>query len=192
VTAAAADRLRADALRVLQAYRPDNPQQEATRLDFLSHLAEHPDAVWKSGPSAHFTASCLVLDEAAERVLLTHHRRAQRWLQFGGHLEPVDAGLRAAAEREASEESGIDQIRVTSSPVHLDRHRLAGDFGRCVEHLDFRYVGTVPGEADPVVSTESLDVRWWPLDALPPDCSEAIDDLLAAALMALSARKPIP
>jgi len=174
--------LHADAVRVLMAYQPADRQQEATRLDFLSHLDAHPDAVWKTGPPAHLTASCLVLDDDLEHVLMTHHRRARRWLQFGGHLEPADRGVRAAAQREAQEESGIGALRVTPVPVHLDRHRLIGDFGRCAEHLDLRYAATVPAGTRRQVSDESLDVRWWPIDALPDGRGDGIDGLLAAML----------
>ncbi|MEO7234971.1 MAG: NUDIX domain-containing protein [Lapillicoccus sp.] len=177
--------LQADAVRVLTAYQPSDPQQERTRLDLISHLAAHPDAVWKSGPPAHLTASCLVLDASLEHVLLTHHRRARQWFQFGGHLEPADRGVRAAAEREAREESGIDELRVSLTPVHLDRHRLVGDFGRCAEHLDIRYAATAPDGTLPTVSGESLDVRWWPASALPQDGGGLVQ-LVASARQALA------
>ena len=185
--------LHADAVRVLTAYEPADRQQEASRLDFLAHLAAHPDGVWKSGPPAHLTASCLVFDDDLEHVLLTHHRRARRWFQFGGHLEPADRGVRAAAGREAREESGLDGLRVTPVPVHLDRHWLVGDFGRCAEHLDVRYAATVPAGATPQVSTESLDVRWWPAGALPDGRGKELEGLVAAATSSLGAlRAPRP
>jgi 8-oxo-dGTP pyrophosphatase MutT (NUDIX family) len=166
---------------VLRAYEPTDRQQEGLRLEYLAFLADHPDGLWKSGPPAHLTASCLVLDEPLERVLLTHHRRARRWFQFGGHLEPADTSVRAAAAREAREESGIERLRVTPVPVHLDRHTLVGDFGRCREHLDIRYAATAPVGAEPVVSGESLDVRWWPVDGLPASHGEELGGLVAAA-----------
>ena len=56
-------------------------------------------------------------------------------------------------------------------PVHLDEHAVTfcGEPG-LVHHLDVRFVAVAPAGAVPVVSEESTDVRWWPVDALPePD-----------------------
>jgi 8-oxo-dGTP pyrophosphatase MutT (NUDIX family) len=55
----------------------------------------------------HLTASGVVLSADERRVLLIFHRRLQRWLQPGGHVEPEDADLPAAAEREVLEETGV-------------------------------------------------------------------------------------
>lgn len=180
------DALRADAIAALTAFTAPNADQERLRRDYLDHLDCHPDGMLKAGPPAHLTASCLVLDESGERVLLTHHRRARRWFQFGGHLEPGDAGLHAAASREAREESGLPDLVVRAGIVELNRHRLLGDFGPCQEHLDVRYAAVVPAGAAPAVSAESLDVRWWPVDALPEGPTGEVAMLVAAARAALA------
>ncbi|GAA1886488.1 NUDIX hydrolase [Lapillicoccus jejuensis] len=186
--------LHADAVRVLTAWEPPaaaRGPQELLRRDFLDHLARHPDGVAKAGPPAHLTASCVVLDADLAHVLLTHHRKARQWYQLGGHVEPLDRSLRAAAEREAREEGGIEGLRVTLAPVQLDRHRLVGAFGRCAEHLDVRYAAVAPAGARPVVSAESHDVRWWPVDDLPPGTAAELRapvDLARAALAADPAR----
>ena len=93
---------------------------------------------------AHLTASCLVLDGAGERVLLTLHRRARKWFQFGGHLRSGGPLAACGGAREAPEESGIDGLESLRVPVQLDRHLLLGDFGRCREHLDVRYAAIAP------------------------------------------------
>ena len=180
--------LHADAVSVLSRWQAPDGVQEGLRRDYLDHLATHPDGVAKAGPPAHLTASCLVVDEGHERVLLTLHRRARQWLQFGGHLEAEDPSLWAAGRREAREESGLASIEPLTNPVQLDRHVLVGDFGRCRQHLDVRYVAVAPAEAVGLVSEESLDVRWWPIGALPSGTRDELTPLVSLALRALGHR----
>ena len=185
---AAYARLRDDAIARLAAWPAPDPAQAHLRTAFLDHLTEHPDAMAKSGPPAHFTASVLVLDEDLTAVLLTHHRRARQWFQFGGHYEPGDASVWHAAAREAREESGLQDLVVLPEPVHLDRHRLVGDFGRCREHLDIRFAAVTPRQARHAVSEESLDVRWWPVAGLPVGTRAELAPLVHAAMRAARLR----
>lgn len=164
----------------LSAWQAPDGEQARLRLGLLEHLRAEPLAVAKTGPPAHLTASVVVLDESLRSVLLTHHRRARAWFQLGGHLEAGDATLHAAATREAVEESGIPTLAVLPEIVQLDRHVLAGDFGTCREHLDVRYVAVVPAGVTPAVGEESLELRWWPCDALPEQTRAELEPLVAA------------
>lgn len=175
-----------DAVRVLSAWTAPDDRQERLRAGYLDQLAAHADAVWKAGPPEHLTASCLVLDPAGDRTLLVHHAKGGFWVQPGGHLEAGDATLRDAAAREAREELGVDGLEVAADPVQLDRHALSSAFGRCREHLDVRYLAVAPADAQPLVSEESHDVAWWPVDALPPGAVPDLVHALAAARAALA------
>ena len=55
----------------------------------------------------HFTASGFVVSPDGSSLLLIHHRRLDRWLQPGGHIDPEDASPIAAAAREVTEETGV-------------------------------------------------------------------------------------
>jgi 8-oxo-dGTP pyrophosphatase MutT (NUDIX family) len=178
---AAYRRLHARAVALLRTWTAPDAAQEARRQDVLAHLAAHPGAMWKQGPPAHLTASALVLDPSGEHVLLTLHRKAGAWFQFGGHYEPGDADIHAAATREAREESGIADLVVAPGLVELDRHTLVGSFGRCRQHLDLRFAAVAPDGARHAVSEESLDVRWWPVAALPATAGADLPRLVAAA-----------
>ncbi|GAA8846722.1 NUDIX hydrolase [Helicobacter pylori] len=175
--------LDADLRAVLGAWQAPTPEQEQLRRDYLAHLAAHADASAKAGPPAHFTASCLVVDEPRERVLLTLHRKVGRWLQLGGHIEAGDPSVAAAALREAVEESGLPagSLDLLPGPAQLDRHALGSGFTRCTEHLDLRWIAVADPGAEPVVSPESLDVAWLPVDALPTDTEQSVHDLVALA-----------
>jgi 8-oxo-dGTP pyrophosphatase MutT (NUDIX family) len=154
----------------LAAWEPDDEAQRALKFGFLAFLDARPDdACARECVPGHLTASALVLDATGERTLLTLHKRFHRWVQLGGHCEPGDGSLRAAALREATEESGIDGLTISAEPLHLDVHPVLCSLGVPSRHLDVRYLVHAPAGAEPRISDESADLRWWPVDALPSD-----------------------
>lgn len=183
--------LHADALRVLGTWRPDDPEQERLRTTYVDHLLTHDDGTSRSCVPAHLTASALLLDGGATRVLLTLHSKGGFWAQLGGHAEPGDETLAGAAMREAREESGVDGLRMVGDrPVDLDRHALSAAFGACREHLDVRYAVVVPDDARVVVSDESRELAWFRVDALP-EGRAGIDGLVRRAVAAVRADAPL-
>lgn len=174
-----------DAVALLQAHAgatAADPDQERLRTDYLAFLTAHPDGTWRSCRDGHLTASTLVLAHDRRQVLLTLHPKVGCWLQMGGHCEPADPTVRAAAEREAREESGIDGLTLLPHPVALDRHRVGCHGGSW--HLDVQFVALAPEGAAHVRSEESLDLRWWPVDDLPELTDDALRRLVRAALRA--------
>lgn len=176
--------LAADLRDVLTGWSAPSGEQESVRREYLAHLDAHDEATAKSGPPAHFTASCLVVDADRAHVLLTLHKKVGRWLQFGGHLEAGDDSVSAGALREALEESGLTttQLILLPGPAQLDRHALGSGFSRCTEHLDLRWIAVAAPGARPVVSEESDDVAWWPVSALPPDTDDSLRSLVELSL----------
>lgn len=138
-------------------------------LDFERLFTAAADAALQREAGAeHVTASCLVFDPDTESVLLNHHRKAGLWGQFGGHLEAEDDSLRSAAHREALEESGLSRLTWFSpTPIDLHVHDLSALFGACERHFDVVFAAIASVDQIPVVSDESLAVRWFPLTALP-------------------------
>lgn len=174
--------LHADALAVLRGWRAPDDAQERHRLALVDHLEQHHDGVWRTCFPAHLTAGTLVLSAQGDQVLLNLHRKARQWFAFGGHCEPGDETLAAVARREAREESGLAGFRFDPVPVQLDAHDVAFcDPRGTVTHLDVRFVATAPAAAEHATSSESLDVRWWSLDALPTDLAPDMHALIAAA-----------
>lgn len=173
--------LHADALRLLTDWPAPHPAQEALRARYVEHLLAHPDGLARGCRPDHLTASTLVLSADHDAVLLTLHAKARAWFQLGGHCEPGDTTLAGAALREATEESGVAGLRLDPLPVQLSEHAVpfCGPDGE-VHHLDVRFVAVAPPGADHAVSEESLDVRWWPADALP-DAAPDLVELVALA-----------
>jgi 8-oxo-dGTP pyrophosphatase MutT (NUDIX family) len=172
------DPLHADALALLRGWAAPDAWQEQVRRDYVQHLELHPDGLRRDCLPDHVTASTLVVSADRTQVLLTLHAKANAWFQMGGHCEPADRTLAGAAQREADEESGVAGLALDPQPVQLNTH----DVGFCdpratVRHLDVRFVAVAPDEAAHTASVESLDVGWWPVDALPtsaPDIRELV------------------
>ena len=167
-------------------WRPRDPGQERLRRSFLTRLDQGMDALRREGRPSHLTASAVVLDRSRRSVLLVLHRSVGAWLQPGGHVEEGDDSLAAAALRECVEETGVPDLELLDArPVHLDRH--AAPCG-ATSHLDVRFVVLAPDAALPAVSAESLDVAWFPVDALPASPGIDLRPLVRAALSAAGPR----
>lgn len=124
-------------------------------------------ALRRNGGPEHVTGSCFVFSPAFDRVLLCFHRKGQFWVQFGGHIEPKDASVAEAAQREAREESGIgDLVLLSAAIVDLDRHDLHAGFS-CTAHWDVGFAAAIASHVEVAVSDESEDVRWFSIDELP-------------------------
>ena len=184
----------ARALTTLHGWTPPSPALGVLRDRFVDHLVAHPDGLERACSPGHLTAGALVLSADLDAVLLNLHRKARRWLHFGGHWEPGDASLWATAAREASEESGVPGLVVHPEPVHLDVHEVEFCRGHArTDHLDVRYAALAPAGARARVSDESLDVRWWPVDDLPGLGSEMHELILHARdFLAQSAEASAP
>lgn len=162
-----AESLHASAVEVLTHWQTADPGQDTLRHAVLSFLAARPDACLRSCVPGHITGSALVVDHTGTRTLLTLHPRFGRWLQLGGHCEETDSDIHAAALREATEESGITGLTIDPHLAALHVHPVTCSLGVPTRHLDMQFVVRAPEGAEIACSDESLDLRWWPLDALP-------------------------
>ena len=173
--------LHADATSALTSFDPPDAVQSGLRTAVLELLAARPDGVWRSCAPDHLTASAVVLDPDRRAVALVLHGKLRRWLQPGGHCEPGDATLAEAAVREAIEETGITGLEVQPGVLDIDRHGAPCRPGVVEHHFDVRYLLLAPPGAEPTVSAESVDVRWFGWEVLPVDIEPSIQRMITAA-----------
>ena len=163
---------RSDADPLADAFRDHagrDPAQARLAAEFAALLDDGDAAFLRERLDGHFTASAWLVDRTGTRVLLTHHRKLDRWLQLGGHADG-DRDLRRVALREAEEESGLHGLRVDREMFDLDRHWIPERNGvRGHWHYDVRYVVRAGTDEAFVVSDESHALAWRGIDAVADD-----------------------
>ncbi len=175
----------------LTAHTPADAAEAADRERMIAFAQAHADCFGKANPLGHFTGSAFVLDPAG-RVLMTHHRKLNRWLQVGGHSEPHEHDPAQTALREAREESGLPDLRFEGvpTPLDLDIHRIPARRDEPAhDHLDVRYALYTDQPDAVAVSDESHALRWFTLAELAalPD-QDAANRRAVAKLQALQGR----
>ncbi|MGX9720221.1 NUDIX hydrolase [Stenotrophomonas acidaminiphila] len=167
----------------LQDYARRVPEHAVVADEFRQLLDEDgEDPFARARLAGHFTGSAWLVSADGRRVLLTHHRKLDRWLQLGGHADG-DRDLAAVALREAEEESGLPGLRLESqAPFDLDRHWIP-ERGQVPGHwhYDARYVVRAGADERFVVSGESLDLAWRDIAAIAAD-AQADESLRRMAL----------
>lgn len=133
-----------------------------TKRRMVSLIEEHGAlALSRQHPTAHFTASAIVCTPD-HQVLALHHRKLQRWLQPGGHIEANDSSPLIASVREAQEESGLtDLIPLAPYPIDLDIHTIPARADEAEhEHFDIRYALLTQSPHLIEKSDESTALKW--------------------------------
>jgi len=142
-------------VRLLQVHVTSDEREEADRCAMVRFAHELAEPLSRYEPSAHFTASAFVVDEGCARTCLVQHVKLDRLLQPGGHIEPFDLSLEAAALREAREETALEvELHPTAPrPFDVDIHEIPERPGEPAHfHLDVRYL--VIGRGEPCAGAE--------------------------------------
>jgi 8-oxo-dGTP pyrophosphatase MutT (NUDIX family) len=147
---------------LLRAYDPTDNEQEVAQRRVLALLEECGERCLDRSHFApgHITASTWIVSPTRDRYLLTHHKKLDRWLQLGGHVDG-DADIIAAGVREAQEESGLSDFDLLIPGIFdIDIHVIPA---RKLEpehlHFDIRFLLGAKN-TNIAVSEESNDLRW--------------------------------
>jgi 8-oxo-dGTP pyrophosphatase MutT (NUDIX family) len=163
----------------------DDPDLAGARDAIVGYIDAHDDALLRTCTEGHLTGSALVVDPATRRILLLHHAKLRLWLQPGGHADG-DGNLPAVALREATEETGIDGLRVAVPAIDLDVHLVRPPKEAPHHHYDVRYLVLTPPDATAVGNHESTDLRWVTIDELDAlGCDEGVGRMARTGLRAL-------
>lgn len=157
----------AEAVEAVERFAPRDRIQAQHRRRLLAFAARHPDALHRSCLAGHLTASAWVVNHDATRGLVLLHAKIGRWLQPGGHADG-ESSLWAVALREATEETGIENLQVWTDPIDVDVHLFVNRREAEPSHLHFdvRFVVRTPPGASPRGNHESEALRWITPDQL--------------------------
>lgn len=150
----------------LHSYLQKYPEEKDTVERVIDFVQREPMCFERTCVEGHITGSAWVVNPERDKVLLTHHRKLQKWLQVGGHADG-DGNVLRVAVTEAREETGIEDVlplhtEIFDLDVHVIPARKADP-----EHLhyDIRYA-LIAATENYVVSSESIDLAWVPVQKL--------------------------
>jgi 8-oxo-dGTP pyrophosphatase MutT (NUDIX family) len=141
--------------------------EEALFISQFLELLSHRDCFERTHLPGHLTGSAWIVDRNRTHTLLVHHAKLNKWVQPGGHADG-DENILGVALREAEEETGLKNLNVvTLTPFDIDIHTipLRKDFPEHF-HFDIRFLMEASLDEQIIVSEESHDVKWIPLQSL--------------------------
>jgi len=96
---------------------------------------------------------------------LVHHKKLDRWLQPGGHADGDEDVVRVAS-KEAEEETGLQSLRLVNSQIFdIDIHLIPRHKDvKAHFHHDIRFLFTADRSEQLVLSEESNELRWIPIE----------------------------
>jgi 8-oxo-dGTP pyrophosphatase MutT (NUDIX family) len=166
-------------LSTLSHYLTLYPAEADTVTRVRDLVQTYPDAFYRTCQVGHITGSAWIVSAEKERCLLTHHRKLDRWLQLGGHVDG-EQEVHWAALREAQEESGMsnfsfvdltrtgDEISPNLAPsssilpFDIDIHPIpATPTEPAHEHYDLRYLLIAAPHQPLKINHESQALRWF-------------------------------
>ena len=156
---------RKDLIQSLENYSSPYPEEQHFRNQFLELLTA-ANAFQRTHLPGHITGSAWIVSDDASKALLVHHAKLNKWVQPGGHADG-DENILAVALREAEEETGLSNFKIESSIFDIDIHTIPArnDFPEH-QHYDIRFLLRANEDEPVLVSEESHDVKWIPMDQL--------------------------
>lgn len=150
--------------------------QDPLIKDFVTFAQTYNNLFDRECSYGHITGSGFVLSEDFCYLLMTHHKKLDKWIQLGGHCDGHQCVFEVAL-KECMEESGLNcftlfpfedvlDLKIKTPLIFdLDRHLIPENQNEKEHfHFDVRYLFITDRSRNLKISSESKDLKWIPLD----------------------------
>ena len=164
--------------------------------DFLRATSARAQLYDRKNFAGHITASGFILSPDRKKLALVKHKFLNRFLQPGGHVEPGDPTVLAAAQREILEETSLQECRYlpfhadAALPLDIDTHPIPANPKKNEPphpHHDFRFLFHAAGEG-----VSGGDCEWSWVELAPALADETFAWVRPKIMEAGHARLPQP
>ncbi len=151
----------------LEHYQTDYPEESNFIPRFISLLCNFHNCFKRNLITGHITASAFITDQNITSILLTHHKKLNRWLQPGGHADGME-DIRTVAFKEGSEETGLSSLTFHHNGIFdIDIHQIPYHAGVHAHfHYDIRFLFVADKNEPLHISDESHDLAWIPINKI--------------------------
>jgi 8-oxo-dGTP pyrophosphatase MutT (NUDIX family) len=169
----------------LDAYKTNFQEEMKFQYDIFEFIKKNRDFWQRTNLAGHITGSAWVLSPDREHVLLIHHKKLDRWLQPGGHVDETDKTVADTALREANEECGLSDLTLLSNLFFdVDVHEIPARGHEPTHfHYDLRYLFQANSKNVDANFIEVKNIRWVPLlDLIGEDTEQSIRRMALKAI----------
>ncbi|MCL2228548.1 MAG: L-threonylcarbamoyladenylate synthase [Firmicutes bacterium] len=148
-------------LKMLKTYTPFDDVEKEHVANTLHLLKTEKEPHSRTTEIGHITGSALLFSNDFKKILLTHHKKLNKWVQFGGHADGDENTLRVAV-KELTEESGITDFELFENKIFdVDIQEIPA-YKNIPAHLhyDIRFAFTTC-ENNFIVNEESIALKWF-------------------------------
>ncbi|PIY11446.1 MAG: NUDIX hydrolase [Flexibacter sp. CG_4_10_14_3_um_filter_32_15] len=156
-------------LDLLNNYQTSFDEEIEFQKRMIDFLTQHDDFALRSNLTGQLTGSAWVINKEHTKALLIHHKKLNKWLQIGGHIEDSDQTIEETVFREVKEESGLKTLKLLSSNSNLiydiDIHTIPQK-KEVAEHLHFDIRLIIEADENETLipqNEEILDIKWYDL-----------------------------
>ena len=162
-------------LKLLEAYQTDDQAERQMHKDLTQFVQQHDNCFDRELAVGHITGSAWLVDKNLGHVFFTHHKKLDKWFQPGGHSDS-NANTLAVAMKEASEESGIEDVFIqplNDNIFDIDIHTIPARKDEAEHlHYDIRFILETDMNHPLNISDESHEIAWIALDDIPKYTNE--------------------